>query len=141
MITVVAGLVVRDGRLLICGQDKPFYGGFKWEFPGGKIEHGESPEAALARELNEELGIVVRVGCVYEVVRHVYDEERDVLLLFYPCAIEAGEPMPLDGQAIEWVVADALLTYPFADADARVLARLRHEGLPQLKHRTSEADN
>lgn len=130
MIAVVAGLLIKDDKILICGQEKQFYGGFKWEFPGGKIEKGESPEAALSRELNEELGINVKVGYVYEVIRHVYDEQRDILLLFYPCVIERGEPKPLDGQQIKWISKEALGSYPFADADARVISRMLRDGFP-----------
>lgn len=129
MIAVVAGLVARDGHILVCGQHKPFYGGFRWEFPGGKIELGESPEQALIRELREELGIETRVGRVYDVVRHTYDATRDVLLLFYPAVIEAGEPSPLDGQLIRWVPPADLDGLAFAEADAAVVGRIAAEGL------------
>lgn len=125
VIPVVAGLIERDGRLLIAGLFKPAYQGFLWEFPGGKLEDGESPEAALERELMEELGIKTRAGRVYDVVRHVYPETgRDVLVMFYRAKILLGEPRPLDGQRIEWVRPEDLGQYPFAPADARVIERL-----------------
>ncbi len=130
MIPVVAGLVVRDGKYLICQADKPAYGGLMWEFPGGKLEAGESPEAALERELKEELGIETRAGRVYDVARHVYaDTGRDVLVMFYSAEILSGEPRALDGQRIAWASPDQLSGYAFAPADASVVRRLAREKL------------
>ena len=92
-LAVVAGVVARDGRIMLCRRRPEVHNGLKWEFPGGKLEPGEAPEDALRRELREELAIDVRVGRVLDAVLHRYPD-RDVLVLFYPCEIVAGEPAP-----------------------------------------------
>ncbi len=116
MLIVVAGVALRDNRVMICRRRAGSSNGLKWEFPGGKIEPGESPEEALARELKEELDIAVRVGRVADAVYYRYPE-RDVLVLFYRCAIAAGEPRTIDCDAVEWVCPDDLEQYDFAGAD------------------------
>ena len=122
MLTVVAGVVERDGRLMLCRRRPEASNGSKWEFPGGKIEPGESPEAALARELKEELDIGVRVGRVADAVYHRYPD-RDVLLLFYRCEILDGEPRAVDCSAVEWAAPEALRGYDLAAADRRFVER------------------
>ena len=74
---VVAGVVVRGDRIMLCQRRPEVHNGLKWEFPGGKLEPGESPEAALRRELREELSIDVRVGRIVDAVYHRYPD-RDV---------------------------------------------------------------
>ena len=122
MIVVSAGVVKRDGRIMICQRKPEVHNGLKWEFPGGKLEPGESPEAALRRELREELGIDVKVGRVMDVMFHSYGD-RDVLILFYPCVIEKGEPACIDCDAVEWVLPGDILKYDFADGDRRFAER------------------
>ena len=116
MLIVVAGVAQRAGRVMVCRRRAEASNGLKWEFPGGKIEPGESPEAALARELREELGIAVRVGRVMDAVFFRYPD-RDVLVLFYRCGIIGGEPRTIDCDAVEWVCPDDLEQYDFAGAD------------------------
>ncbi len=129
MIVVSAGVVKRDGRIMICQRKPGVHNGLKWEFPGGKLEKGESPEAALARELMEELGINVTVGRVMDVMLHSYPD-RDVLILFYPCTIAEGEPAAIDCNSIAWAEPGELLSYDFADGDRRFVERnLRHFAL------------
>ena len=122
-ILVVAAVTLRDGRVMICQRRPEAHNGLKWEFPGGKIEPGESPEAALARELKEELDIDARVGRVCDAVYHRYSD-RNVLVLFYMCEIVAGEPRALDCNAIAWVETEALRGYDFAGADRAFVERL-----------------
>ncbi len=127
MIAVVAGVVRRADRIMIC-QRKP--GGsmpLKWEFPGGKLEAGESPEEALARELREELGVEVRVERILD-ARRIADGTRDLLLLFYCAEIVAGEPRTLDCNAIAWAAPADLPRYDLAAADRAVAERLT--GMP-----------
>ena len=112
MLTVVAAVTERDGKIMICQRRPEVHNGLKWEFPGGKIEPGESPEAALARELREELAIEVRVGRI-----------RDALLLFYGCALVSGAPRAVDCNAVAWVTPEALGTYDFAGADLKFIQR------------------
>ena len=129
MIVVSAGVVIRDGRVMICRRKPDVHNGLKWEFPGGKLEKGESPEAALVRELREELGIEVKVGRVMDVMLHSYPD-RDVLILFYPCAITAGEPRTIDCDAIAWAKPGELQAFDFAEGDRRFVERnIRHFAL------------
>ena len=121
-LVVAAGVVVRDGKIMLCQRRPEAHNGLKWEFPGGKLEDGESPEAALARELKEELSIDVRVGRVVDVVFHRYPD-RDVLLLFYRCEITGGEPRAVDCNAIAWVRAGDVPGYDFAGADRAFVER------------------
>ena len=95
MIVVAAGLVVRDGRVLISRRPEGRHQGGKWEFPGGKLEVGESPEEALVRELREELGIETKTGRIREVKFYQYPD-RDVLLLFYWSRLVSGWPRKID---------------------------------------------
>lgn len=119
---VVAGVVERDGRIMLCQRKARAHNGLKWEFPGGKLEAGESPEDALARELREELDIGVTVGRARDVVFHRYPD-RDVLLLFYDCRIAEGEPRALDCNAVAWVRPEALKDNDFAGADREFVER------------------
>ena len=120
---VVAAVTLRDGKVMICQRKPEAHNGLKWEFPGGKIEAGESPEAALARELREELAIDVRVGRVCDAVYYRYPD-RDVLVLFYLCEIVSGEPRTVDCNDTRWVTLEALKGYDFAGADAVFVDRL-----------------
>ena len=122
MLVVVAGVVIRQGRVMLCQRRAEVHNGLKWEFPGGKIEPGESPEQALARELREELAVDVSVGRAQDVVFHRYPD-RDVLLLFYRCALTRGEPRAVDCNAVAWATADEVPAYDFAGADRTFAAR------------------
>ena len=115
-LAVVAGVVRRNGRVMICQRRPEVHNGLKWEFPGGKLEKGESPEQALARELREELGIEALVGGILGTVRYRYPE-KEVLVMFFDCRILRGEPKTLDCNAIEWVTPRQLKGYDFAGAD------------------------
>ena len=121
---VSAGVVLRDGRVMVCRRRPGVHNGLKWEFPGGKLEEGESPEAALARELKEELDIGVEVGRICDAVLYRYSE-RTVLVLFYLCAIREGEPVPVDCDAISWATPEELPDYNFSGADAEFVRRLQ----------------
>ena len=99
-----------------------------WEFPGGKVEAGESPRAGLQRELQEELGIVVHVGDCIDVVHHVYEEaEREVILIFFACTLQVHSSPPRALQVAEfvWVAPEQLGDYALPPADAPVLDRVR----------------
>ncbi len=122
-IDVAAGLVFRGGRLLITQRPAGGHLGGLWEFPGGKLEPGESFEAALHRELREELGIEVEISGLMESVEHAYPEKA-VRLKFYQCAWRQHEPQPIGCPALAWVTQQELTQYTFPAADARLIGRL-----------------
>jgi mutator protein MutT len=122
-IEVAAGLVFRDGLLLIAQRRPQDHLGGLWEFPGGKRQAGESFEECLRRELLEELGIEVAVGRLLETVVHNYPGRR-VHLNFYRCAWRRHEPRALGCQAWAWVDRSQLADYSFPAADARLLELL-----------------
>lgn len=121
-IVVVAAVVERDGGFLLTLRPRGTHLEGHWEFPGGKCEPGESHEAALAREMREELDVAVRVGALVHSVTHAYPE-RTVELHFYACEL-AGEPTPMIGQQMRWVPRSDLASLPFPEADADLIARL-----------------
>ena len=122
MLVVSAAVARREGKIMICQRKPGSHNGLKWEFPGGKLEPGESPEQALIREIREELAVEISVGRILDAVFYRYCD-RDVLVLFYDCAVTSGEPAPVDCHAIRWVGPGALSEYDFAGADAAFVAR------------------
>lgn len=123
-IEVAAGLVFRQGRLLITQRFPEAHLGGLWEFPGGKRQAGETFPQCLARELREELGIEVEVENLFERITHEY-AEKTVHLEFFLCRWLCHEPQPLGCPAFAWVLPPELLHYPFPAADARLLQRLQ----------------
>ena len=117
MIAVVAGVVRREGRVLLCQRPEGKRFGLLWEFPGGKVEAGESPEAALERELREELAVQARTGRVLDVLRLDDRNGGDLLLLFYESEIARGEPQTVECRALDWVLPKDVSTYDLAPAD------------------------
>lgn len=123
-IIVAAAVVLDRGRVLLTQRAEGTHLEGLWEFPGGKLEPGESPEEALVRECREECGIEIAVTNILEVTFHRYPD-KDVLLLFYRCSIVSGEVRHLQVNAHAWVAPDELDRYDFPPADAGVLARIR----------------
>ncbi len=121
---VVAGLIQRRGEILICQRQKGDSHAFKWEFPGGKVETGETPRDALQRELVEELGI--RAAVVEEIARYEYRYPRrpPILLIFFRVGEYQGEPASLEFQQIRWVKPDQLKEFDFLDGDRDFVRRL-----------------
>ena len=122
-IEVAAGLIFRDGRLLISQRKENTHLGGFWEFPGGKREPNETFEECLARELREELGIEVAVGELMDSLTHVY-AEKTVHLKFFRCDWERCEPQALHCSAFRWVTQSELPNYSFPAADSRLLEKL-----------------
>ena len=123
MIAVVAGVVRRKGRLLLCQRPEGKRLGLLWEFPGGKVEAGETPEAALERELKEELNVTTRTGRVLDVLRADDRNGGDLLLLFYESEIVSGEPETVECRALAWVRPEEAAAYDLAPADAAFARR------------------
>jgi 8-oxo-dGTP diphosphatase len=126
---VVAGLVVRDGEVLISQRRADQSLPLQWEFPGGKVEPGEAPVDALVRELREELGIEVAVGRVWDVLFHAYPT-FDLVMLVYACRIAAGEPRAVEVAAIAWAQPGDLHAWDILPADRPLVVRLERDGLP-----------
>ncbi|MBI4349249.1 MAG: (deoxy)nucleoside triphosphate pyrophosphohydrolase [Elusimicrobia bacterium] len=119
MIRVAAGIIVKSGMVLLArrGPGKALAG--KWEFPGGKIEPGESPETALARELKEEFGIDAEVGPELARARHAYDfGEIELIGLLVPKY--SGELKAAEHDALKWVEGRRVLEYDLAPADVPI---------------------
>ena len=114
---VAAGLILRAGKLLICQRTKHQAMPLKWEFPGGKIEHGEQPTDALRRELEEELGIDAQVGDEIARIKHQYRNGGAVELRFFLVAEFRGELENRIFKDVRWVERNELPSYDFLDAD------------------------
>lgn len=127
---IVAGLIVADDRVLLTRRrPEQAMGGF-WEFPGGKLELGESPTAALARELDEELGVTAEIGLLWDALHHAYPA-FDLLMLVYRCRLTVGAvPRPIEVAELAWCRPSELRSYDILPADAPLVARLIEEGVP-----------
>jgi 8-oxo-dGTP diphosphatase len=123
-VNVAAGLVFRDGQLLITQRKPDSHLGGLWEFPGGKLESGESFDEAVVRELREELGIEVRPGEVMESIAHDYPD-KSVHLEFIRCTWLANEPQAHDCHDLAWITRGQLDDFEFPAADARLLGMLK----------------
>ena len=125
LVTAVA-LIDADGRVLLAQrpEGKPMAG--LWEFPGGKVHPGETPEAALIRELDEELGIDVVASCLapFTFTSHAYPEFH-LLMPLYVCRKWSGIPTAREGQELAWVRPARLGDYPMPPADKPLVAMLR----------------
>jgi 8-oxo-dGTP diphosphatase len=124
VIKVVAAVIHRDGKILIGQRRKTDSHGLKWEFPGGKVERGESPAAALARELEEELGIQARIGREISRHMHYYPRRATIQLIFYVVKEFGGEPRSIAFENIVWEAPERLVAYDFLDGDIEFIKRL-----------------
>jgi 8-oxo-dGTP diphosphatase len=125
LLVVAAALVDADGRVLIARRPKGKALADLWEFPGGKVDAGEAPEAALIRELREELGITAKAACLAPLTfaSHAY-EDFHLLMPLYVCRRWEGFVQPLEGQALKWARARELRDYPMPPADAPLIPHL-----------------
>jgi len=121
---VAAAVVIESSRVLLTQRAEGQHLAGLWEFPGGKLESGESPEEALVRECLEECGIEIEVAEILDVTFHRYPE-KDVLLLFYRCSLISGEVRHLQVAAHAWVDPKELGRYELPPADRRVIARIQ----------------
>ena len=125
LVIEVAAALIRDtgGRYLITQRRRGSHLEGLWEFPGGKLESGETPAAGLRRELAEELSATFAVGDLVETVRWEYPD-RVVILHFFDCRVESGAIAPCEDQAMAWVEPARLADYEFPPADRQLIDRL-----------------
>jgi 8-oxo-dGTP diphosphatase len=127
---VVAGLVIGDDQRILITQRRADQAlGLRWEFPGGKVEPGEAPVAALERELREEIGVTVAVGRIWDVVFHAYPA-FDLVMLVYVCRIVDGAPRAVEVADLAWVEPRDLARWDILPADRPLVERLGAESLP-----------
>jgi mutator protein MutT len=128
MLTVVAAIIVNDGKVLICQRSRTDSFPLKWEFPGGKVEAGETPAQALAREVLEELGAHAIIGTEFLRVRHKYPEKKEpIQLIFLWAQLEAGSERNLQFEQLVWAAPAELKSFDFLEADREVVRRLAEE--------------
>ena len=125
LVSAVA-LIDADGRLLLAQRPEGKSMAGLWEFPGGKVEPGETPEAALIRELHEELGIETKESCLAPLTfaSHAY-EGFHLLMPVFACRRWQGIPSPREGQTLAWVATNRLRDYPMPPADLPLIPILR----------------
>ena len=129
MTEVVAALIWKGNRFLICLRPAYKARGLLWEFVGGKVEPGETKEQALVRECREELAVTVQVGEVFMEVTHKYPDLTVHLTLFH-ASIQEGTPQMREHNDIRWITVEEIDQYPFCPADEAILERLKGESVP-----------
>jgi 8-oxo-dGTP diphosphatase len=124
-LVVVAAVIESGGRILACQRRKSDAFGLKWEFPGGKVQHGEEPAEALARELKEELGVEAAIGDEVFRTRHRYAElAREIELIFFAARANEKEMRNLAFENMRWVRPEKLVELDFLPADREFVAKL-----------------
>lgn len=126
MTEVVAALLWDGGRFLIGQRSAHKARGLLWEFVGGKVEPGETPEQALMRECREELGVTVSVGGIFMEVTHTYPDIT-VHLTLYHAALAQGVPQKREHAQLQWITPAEIPQYAFCPADVDILVRLQAE--------------
>jgi 8-oxo-dGTP diphosphatase len=125
MLTVVAALIESKGKLLVCQRRRDDSFALMWEFPGGKIKPGESLEAALARELLEELGVNAEIGAELYRTRHQYAQlSEPIELIFFAATVRAADVRNLVFEEIAWRTPASLPELNFLPADAELIEKL-----------------
>ena len=126
LLVAACALIDRDGRVLLTRRPEGKKMAGLWEFPGGKLNPGETPEAALIRELNEELGIDVASNCLaaFAFASHAY-EGFHLLMPLFLCRRWRGTPVAREAQTLAWVRPEKLADYPMPDADRPLVPLLR----------------
>ena len=124
VVTVAVGILIDpQGRVLITRRAPQTHQGGLWEFPGGKVEPGETIADALARELKEELGVTVLISEPFMTLQHDYGDQC-VCLAVYRVTSWRGEPSGMEGQPLAWQQPKNLTDWPFPDANQPILTRL-----------------
>jgi 8-oxo-dGTP diphosphatase len=126
-VEVVAAVIRRDGKILIAQRRRGGRHPLKWEFPGGKVEPGETPQAALARELREELDVEATIGEKMDSYEVAYPTGFRAMLHFYRVTQFQGEPRNLQFEQIVWERPERLPDYDFLEGDLNFVAKVARE--------------
>ena len=126
MTEVVAALIWRKEKFMICQRPAHKARALLWEFVGGKVEAGETPQEALIRECREEIDVLLSVGDVFMDVTHEYPDLTVHLTLFHATVAE-GEPQMLEHNDIQWITPEEIPNYDFCPADVEILDRIMQE--------------
>ena len=126
MTEVVAALIWRGEKFMICQRPPHKARGLLWEFVGGKVEPGETLQEALVRECREEIGVLLSVGNVFMDVTHEYPDLTVHLTLFHATVAE-GEPQKLEHNDIQWITPQEIPDYDFCPADVEILDRIMQD--------------
>lgn len=126
MTEVVAALIWQGEKFMICQRPAHKARGLLWEFVGGKVEAGETPQEALIRECREEIDVLLSVGDVFMDVTHEYPDLTMHLTLFHATVAE-GEPQMLEHNDIQWITPEEIPNYDFCPADVEILDRIMQE--------------
>lgn len=122
---VVAAIVARNGCVLACQRNRKSKFALKWEFPGGKVQSGETPQAALARELEEELGVRAEIGVEIFRTEHKYPQMREgIELIFFGAHLGSAEVENRIFEKIDWVEPEKLKQLDFLEADRDLIRKL-----------------
>ncbi|MBF0623442.1 MAG: (deoxy)nucleoside triphosphate pyrophosphohydrolase [Magnetococcales bacterium] len=137
-LVVVAAALLRDdqGRVLLTQRRPGSHMGSRWEFPGGKVEPGETPERTLARELLEEVGVEITDPRPWAFVTHSY-KTFNLLMPVFSCVIRSGVPRPLEVAALGWFRPGEMMALSFPPADQPLVARLLQEEEVERNARSS----
>ena len=127
MTEVVAALIWKDNKFMICQRPAHKARGLLWEFVGGKVELGETKEQALIRECKEELNVLLSVGDVFMEVTHEYPDLTVHLTLFNATVAE-GVPQKLEHNDIKWIIPNEIPNYEFCPADREMLVKIINSG-------------
>ena len=129
---VVGGIITKNSKILIAQRLPTSTNALKWEFPGGSFELGEDPREALVREIEEELGVKIRVKQIYEVVSHNYDfgkkGKRQILIMYFLADYVSGGPKKIRVHDFRWVTKQEIKQFDFCDADKSVVNKMIKEG-------------
>ena len=123
MVEVVAALIWKNNKFMICQRPVHKARGLLWEFVGGKVQQGETKEQALIRECSEELDILLSVGDVFMDVVHEYPD-LTVHLTLFNATIAEGEPQKIEHNDIRWISPSEIPNYEFCPADEEILAKI-----------------
>lgn len=126
---VTAGIIVRDGKILLAQREKEDSAGGLWEFPGGGVEKNETPDMCIVRELKEEIDMDVKALSLYEAI----PTDWGGIILIYLC-VGYGTPKPIECQDIRWVAPEDLLLYPTHKSDLQMMRRISNNPRAFMAH-------